>query len=68
NFQVFVTTGGIRDLIADVAFGSTNANANNSVGISSIDSANSADAVLANVPEGDFTIASEQNLGIFVGA
>jgi Ca2+-binding RTX toxin-like protein len=63
NFKVFVTTGGVRDLIADVSFGS--ASSNNPVGIASI---NSADAVLADIPEGDFTIAPGQNLGVFVGA
>jgi hypothetical protein len=58
NFQVFVTTGGVRDLIADVQldrsrFGATS---------------KAADSLLTNVPEGDFTLASGQTLGVFVGA
>jgi hypothetical protein len=57
NFKVFVTTNGVRDLIADVSFGSSSANARTS---SSTD-------VLAGVPEGDFSIASGEDLGIFVG-
>ncbi|MGL5833356.1 MAG: calcium-binding protein [Waterburya sp.] len=58
TFKVFVTTDGAKDLIADVSFGSSSANAR---------TANSSD-VLAEVPEGDFSITSGESLGIFVGA
>jgi Ca2+-binding RTX toxin-like protein len=58
NFKVFVTTDGARDLIADVSFGSSSSNARTS----------NATDVLTGVPEGDFSIASGENVGIFVGA
>ncbi|MGL6344615.1 MAG: calcium-binding protein [Waterburya sp.] len=58
TFKVFVTTDGGKDLIADVSFGSSSANAR---------TANSSD-VLTGVPEGDFSITSGESLGIFVGA
>jgi Ca2+-binding RTX toxin-like protein len=58
NFKLFVTTGETKDLIADVTFGSSSAdNARLSV----------AEDVLAGVPEGDFSVDSGEELGIFVG-
>jgi Ca2+-binding RTX toxin-like protein len=58
NFKLFVTTGETKDLIADVTFGSTSAdNARSSV----------SEDVLAGVPEGDFSLDSGEQLGIFVG-
>jgi Ca2+-binding RTX toxin-like protein len=58
NFQLFVTTGGAKDLIADVSFGSTSStNARTSF---------SSD-VLTEVPEGEFSVDSSGELGIFVG-
>jgi hypothetical protein len=64
GFDLFVTTGGANDLIANVQRASTGIGANsNNVGIASVDD------VLSGLPEGDFTIASSENLGgIFVGA
>jgi hypothetical protein len=63
NFQLFVTTGGAKDLIADVTFGSTSAN--NARSSSSADSL-TAD-ILTEVPEGDFSVDSGEELGVFVG-
>jgi Ca2+-binding RTX toxin-like protein len=60
NFKVFTTTNGANDLIADVSFGSSSAT-NNSRTANSVD-------LLAEVPEGDFTIASGESIGIFVGS
>jgi Ca2+-binding RTX toxin-like protein len=64
GFDLFVTTGGANDLIANVQRTSTGVGANsNNVGIASVDD------VLSVLPEGDFTIASSENFGgIFVGA
>jgi Ca2+-binding RTX toxin-like protein len=61
NFKVFVTTEGANDLIADVSFGSTGSATNN---------LRTADAVdlLGEVPEGDFTIAAGESVGVFVGS
>lgn len=58
NFQLFVTTEDAKDLIADVTFGSTSAS---NARISS-----SAD-ILTEVPEGDFSVESGEELGVFVG-
>ncbi|MGL5836601.1 MAG: calcium-binding protein [Waterburya sp.] len=58
NFQLFVTTGDTNDLIADVTFGSTSAS--NARVSSSTD-------ILTEVPEGDFSVDSGEELGIFVG-
>jgi Ca2+-binding RTX toxin-like protein len=61
NFQVFVTTDGAKDLIADVTFGSsTTSNARSTDAIT--------DDTLAEIPEGEFTISAGEDLGIFVGA
>jgi Ca2+-binding RTX toxin-like protein len=64
NFKVFATTGGANDLIADVSFGST------SSGTSNLRTTNSVDSVdlLGEVPEGDFTIAAGESVGVFVGS
>jgi Ca2+-binding RTX toxin-like protein len=55
NFKVFVTTGGGNDLIADVSFGASS-------------NARTSGDVLGEVPEGDFTIASGESVGVFVGS
>jgi Ca2+-binding RTX toxin-like protein len=61
TFQVFVTTGGAKDLIADVTFGSsTTSNARSANAVT--------DEVLSDIPEGEFTISDGEDLGIFVGA
>jgi hypothetical protein len=61
NFKVFVTTEGANDLIADVSFGSTSSATNNLRTTDSVD-------LLGEVPEGDFTIASGESVGVFVGS
>jgi Ca2+-binding RTX toxin-like protein len=61
NFKLFVTTGDTKDLIADVTFGSTSANN----GRSSILADSSTD-ILTEVPEGEFSVDSGEELGIFV--
>jgi Ca2+-binding RTX toxin-like protein len=58
NFQLFVTTGDAKDLIADVTFGSSSAS--NARFSSSTD-------ILTGVPEGDFSVDSGEELGIFLG-
>lgn len=58
NFQLFVTTGDANDLIADVTFGSTSA---------SNARVSSAADILTEVPEGDFSVDSGEELGVFVG-
>jgi Ca2+-binding RTX toxin-like protein len=59
GFQVFVTTGGDRDLIADVSLGLTRTG----LPLTPVDS------LLANTPKGEFNIAAGQDLGgVFVGA
>jgi hypothetical protein len=60
NFKLFVTTGETKDLIADVTFGSSSADNARS-------STSSEEDVLAGVPEGDFSVDSGEELGIFVG-
>jgi Ca2+-binding RTX toxin-like protein len=55
TFKVFVTTDGAKDLIADVSFSSSSSNARTFTD------------VLTGVPEDDFSIASGENVGIFVG-
>jgi hypothetical protein len=64
GFDLFATTGGANDLIASVQRASTGVGASSdSIEIVSVDD------VLSGLPEGDFTIASSENLGgIFVGA
>jgi Ca2+-binding RTX toxin-like protein len=64
GFDLFVTTGGAHDLIANVQIANTGSGSNtNHVGI-----AGSGDALSA-LPEGDFCIAAGENLGgVFVGA
>ncbi|OKH17637.1 hypothetical protein NIES593_22935 [Hydrococcus rivularis NIES-593] len=60
SFQVFVTTGGVRDLIANVQLNRSRFNASASI--------DAVDSLLTNVPEGDFTLTSGQTLGAFVRA
>jgi Ca2+-binding RTX toxin-like protein len=64
NFKVFVTTEGANDLIADVSFGSTGSATNNLRTTNSVDSVD----LLGEVPEGDFTIAAGESVGVFVGS
>ena len=72
GFNLFTTTSGIQDLIAQVQFSRPLAIAS----LGSLSVTNSADALAADsltsafstVPEGEFTIASGQTLGGFVGA
>ncbi|MGL5871316.1 MAG: calcium-binding protein [Xenococcaceae cyanobacterium] len=63
GFDLFVTTGGTNDLIANVQRASTGVGTStNNVGIASTND------VLSGLPEGNFSIAAGENLGgIFVG-
>jgi Ca2+-binding RTX toxin-like protein len=66
GFDLFSTTGGIQDLIAQVQFSKVLGIGGLSVSDSSLDSS-STDALTgaSNTPDGAFSIASGQTLGIF---
>lgn len=69
GFNLFATTGGIRDLIAQVQFGPIKSASGLSAMSVSADGLASDPLISAGIPaDGTFSIASGQSLGIFTGA
>jgi Ca2+-binding RTX toxin-like protein len=69
GFDLFTTTGGTQDLIAKVQLSTTMGASTPSSSRSSLDNS-SADPLTSglSIPDGEFSIASGQTLGIFSGA